>query len=257
MGQESERSSASGGWADAYRDKWKWDKTTWGTHCVDCYPTNCPHRVYVRDGRVVREEPSGHLETIEAGVPDMNPAGCQKGASWSQMLDGKERVLHPLRRAGERGEGRWERISWDEALTEIADVMLNAIEESGPESIVRIGTPGEGGTQAMTLAGGVFQRLGATSTDVQSEINDFNPGLYITFGRFDPAHSNDDWFHSELLLIWANNPAYGSIPWYHFIAEARYNGGEVVTIAPDYSPSAIHGDYFMPVRIAASSSMKG
>ena len=90
--------------------------------------------------------------------------------------------------------------------------------------------------------------LGATTTDVQSEINDFNPGLYITFGRFDPAHSNDDWFHSELLLIWANNPAYGSLPWYHFLAEARYNGSDVVTIAPDYSPSAIHADYHLPVR---------
>jgi DMSO reductase family type II enzyme molybdopterin subunit len=204
---------------------------------------------------VIREEPSGHFGTVEKGVPDMNPAGCQKGASWSQMLDGKERVLHPLRRAGERGEGRWDRVSWDEALTEIADAMLDAIEESGSQSIVRIGTPGEGGTQTMILAGGVFQRLGATSTDVQSEINDFNPGLYITFGRFDPAHSNDDWFRSELLLIWANNPAYGSIPWYHFLAEARYNGSEVVTIAPDYSPSAIHGDYFVPVRIGSDAAL--
>jgi hypothetical protein len=255
MGQRPEHPSTQGAWADQYRDKWKWDKVTWGSHCVDCYPTNCPYRVYSRNGRVIREEPSGHFGTVEKDVPDMNPAGCQKGASWSQMLDGKERILHPLRRAGERGEGRWNRVSWDEALTEIADAMLDAIEESGPQSIVRIGTPGEGGTQTMILGGGVFQRIGATSTDVQSEINDFNPGLYITFGRFDPAHSNDDWFRSELLLIWANNPAYGSIPWYHFLAEARYNGSEVVTIAPDYSPSAIHGDYFVPVRIGSDAAL--
>ena len=36
--------------ADAYRDKWRWDKVFWATHCVDCYPGNCPYRVYVRDG---------------------------------------------------------------------------------------------------------------------------------------------------------------------------------------------------------------
>jgi DMSO reductase family type II enzyme molybdopterin subunit len=204
---------------------------------------------------VLREEAAGDFETVEAGVPDMNPAGCQKGASWSQMLYGKERVLHPLRRSGERGEGRFERVSWDEALTEIADAMLDAIQESGPESIVRIGTPGEGGTQSMVLAGGVLNRLGVTSTDVQSEINDFNPGLYATFGRFDPCASNDDWFHSEQLLIWANNPAFSAIPWYHYIAEARYNGSEVVTIAPDYSPSAIHGDYFLPVRIGSDAAL--
>ncbi len=255
MAEQLEPPSTSGKWANGYRNRWKWDKMAWGTHCVDCYPTNCSYRVYVRDGRVVREEPAGNFQTIEEGVPDMNPSGCQKGAQWSQMLYGKERVLHPLRRTGERGEGRFERVSWDDALTEIADAMLDAIQESGPESIVRIGTPGEGGTQTMILAGAVFNRLGTTSTDVQSEINDFNPGLYITFGRFDPAHSNDDWFHSEQLLIWANNPAYGSIPWYHFIAEARYNGTEVVTIAPDYSPSAIHGDYFVPVRIGSDAAL--
>ena len=117
-------------WEDRYRSMWKWDKVTWGSHCVDCYPTNCPYRVYSRNGRVIREEPSGHFGTVEKDVPDMNPAGCQKGASWSQMLDGKERILHPLRRAGERGEGRWNRVSWDEALTEIADAMLERIVES-------------------------------------------------------------------------------------------------------------------------------
>ncbi len=255
MTQQSEQLDTSGAWADAYRDKWKWDKTAWGTHCVDCYPTNCAFRVYVRDGRVVREEQGGTFKTIEEGVPDMNPTGCQKGSSWSQMLYGKERVLHPLRRAGKRGEGRWKQVSWDEALTEIADAMLDAIQESGPQSIVRIGTPGEGGTQTISLAGNVLARLGATSTDVQSEINDWNPGLYATFGRFDPAASNDDWFHSELLIIWANNPAYSAIPFYHYIVEARYHGGEVATIAPDYSPSAIHGDYFVPVRIGSDAAL--
>jgi DMSO reductase family type II enzyme molybdopterin subunit len=251
----AEARTQSGAWADAYRKKWKWDKVAWGTHCVDCYPSNCPHRVYVRDGRVVREEQAGNFETVEAGVPDMNPAGCQKGASWSQTLYGQERILYPLRRVGERGEGNWKRVSWDEALTEIAEAMLDAIQECGAESIVRIGTPGEGGTQSTALAGSVLHRLGITSTDVQAEINDFNPGLYLTFGRFDPTPSQDDWFHSELLLIWANNPAYSAIPWYHYVVEARYNGSEVVTIAPDYSPSAIHGDWFVPVRIGSDAAL--
>ena len=259
MSQEESRRLKSGSmsqpWAEAYRERWKWDKIAWGTHCVDCYPSNCPYRVYVRDGKVVREEPGGTYEVVEEGVPDMNPSGCQKGAAWSQMLYGKERLLHPVRRAGERGEGKWEQVSWDEALTEIADAMLDAIQESGPESIVRIGTPGQGGTQSMVLGGGVLSRIGATHTDVQSEINDFNPGVYTTFGRFDPCPSNDDWFHSKLLLIWANNPAYSSIPTFHYIAEARYNGGEVVVIAPDYSPSAIHADYHLAVRIGSDAAL--
>ena len=67
-------------WEDRYRQRWRWDNVAWGSHCVDCYPGNCPYRVYSRDGKVVREEQAGDFATIEAGVPDMNPMGCQKGA---------------------------------------------------------------------------------------------------------------------------------------------------------------------------------
>src|SRR3990170_8684588 len=116
-------------WEDLYRQQWTWDKVAWGTHCVDCYPGNCPFRVYVKEGIVWREEQAGNFEVVEKGVPDMNPMGCQKGAGWSQLLYGKERILYPLKRAGERGEGKWKRISWDDALAEVADAVLDAIQE--------------------------------------------------------------------------------------------------------------------------------
>ncbi len=245
---QAKKSSDTGkSWEDSYREKWKWDRVAWGTHCVDCYPANCSYRVYVRDGKIVREEPSANYTTVEKGVPDMNPAGCQKGASWSQTLTDKNRVLYPMRRAGERGEGKWERISWDDALTAIADSILDAIKESGPRSITRIGSS-EGGIQSLALANHMFQRMGATVTDGQGELNDLNPGVYLTFGRLSSTPSVDDWFQSDLTIIWANNPAVSAIPYVHFINESRYRGCEVVTIAPDYSPSAIHSDQFIPVR---------
>jgi len=68
----------------------------------------------------------------------MNPMGCQKGASWSHCHYSPDRVTHPLNRVGKRGEGKFERVSWDEALTDIADAMLDAIEEQGPESILTL-----------------------------------------------------------------------------------------------------------------------
>ena len=71
-----------------YRDEWRWDRVVWGTHFVDCYPSNCPYRVYVRDGEVFVEEQRGTLPVIEKGVPDMNPMGCQKGAVWSRRTRG-------------------------------------------------------------------------------------------------------------------------------------------------------------------------
>ena len=241
-------------WEDVYRQQWRWDSVAWGTHCVDCYPGNCPYRVYVKDGLVWREEPAGTYATVEQGVPDMNPMGCQKGAMWSQMLYAKDRVLHPLKRAGERGQGKWKRISWDQALSEIADGIIDAIQEPGPESIINHSTSNGGFLAGITL-GPLIAKLGGLNTDVQGEINDFAPGIYMTFGKYNPVSSVDDWFQSELIFIWHRNPAYTAIPWYHFVAEARYKGAEVVTVAPDYNASAVHADRFVTVRPGTDAAL--
>jgi len=59
-------------------------------------------------------------------------------------------------------------------------------------------------------------------TDVNANINDFGPGLYLTFGKFNAMASADDWFHSEVIIITCANPVYTWITNYHFLAEARY-----------------------------------
>ena len=53
-----------------------WDRITFGTHCVNCAPSDCLFYVFVKDGKVVREEVAGVLEPVEPGVPDMNPLLC-------------------------------------------------------------------------------------------------------------------------------------------------------------------------------------
>jgi DMSO reductase family type II enzyme molybdopterin subunit len=241
----------TGQWADAYRKRWTWDKVTWGSHSVDCYPGGCPWRVYTKDGKVVREEQAGVFTPIEAGVPDMNPMGCQKGACWSDLLDAPDRVTQPLKRVGERGEGKFQPVSWDEALDDIADAMLDAIGDQGPESILTLMTPEFAASGARLFS----DALGTPTTDGNAEFQDFSPGFHLTFGLFNPVSTMDDWFLADLTLIWHANPVYTNIHWYHYVAESRYNGGEVVTIAPDYSPSAIHADYHVPVRIGTDAAL--
>ena len=241
-------------WEDLYRQQWKWDKVVWASHCIDCYPGNCPYRAYVRDGIVWFEEAAGVFPTVEPGVPDMNPMGCQKGTGWSRTLYGQERVLYPLKRVGERGSNKWKRVSWDAALTEVADSMLDAIEDQGPESIIALSGCNVGGG----VGGGrgrIMNMVGGLTTDLNSEMNDFAVGHYLTFGKFDPVSSVDDWFHSELIFITFANPAYTRIPHAHYIWEARYKGAEVVTIAPDFSPSAIHADYHLAIRPGTDAAL--
>jgi len=238
-------------WADRYRDKWKWDKVVWGSHAVDCYPGGCPFRVYVRDGKIIREEQSGTFDVIQKGVPDMNPMGCQKGACWGYIHYGPERVTQPLKRVGERGEGKFEPVSWDVALTDISDAMLDAIQDQGPESIITLMTPEPGAVPSRAY----LNVIGSPLTDGNAEFQDWSPGYYITWGKFNPVSSMDDWFLAELTLIWHCNPVYTNIHWFHYTTESRYNGGEVITIAPDYSPSTIHSDYHLPVRIGTDAAL--
>lgn len=237
-----------------YRGRWEWDEVRWASHCIDCYPGNCPMRVYIKDGKVVREESAAVFPTYEPGVPDMNPMGCQKGVAWSRMVKGEERVLYPLKRVGERGSGSWERVSWDQATTEIADKVLDAVLEVGGESII---APSGCNTPPAAVAGrgALLGTVGGLTTDVNAEMNDFAPGYYLTYGTFDPVSSIDDWFHSEVFIIWAGNPNYTRIPHIHFVNEARYKGTEVVVIAPDFSPSSIHADYYVPVKVGTDAAL--
>ena len=223
-----------------YRENMVWDSVHWGTHCVDCYPGGCPMRVFVKDGVIVREEPAGTLPAIDPAVPDYNPMGCMQGTCWSQSLNGPDRAQYPLKRVGERGEGKWQRITWDQALSEVADVLIDAIEDHGPRSIVREGTP-EASVGGPT--GRFFGLIGGQTMDLNAIISDFNGGVYATFGKSHVEGSADDWFHSELLVIWNSNPVYTRIPFYHFFTEARYNGAEIINVSPDVNASHTHADY--------------
>lgn len=238
--------------ASRYRDRWSWERSTFATHCLNCLAT-CPYRVYSKGGEILFEEPAAVFEQVQPGVPDMNPMSCQKGSAWSIQLDSPDRLLYPMRRKGERGSGEWERISWDEALTEVADALIEAIDFEGPESVVFEETV-EGGLLAQAAYLRFAGLLGATTLDANGLINDFPAGHHITFGKFSCASSVDDTFHSELILIWHSNPSYTSIPYAHYITEARYHGAEVVCIAPDYSPSALMADRFLPIRPATDAA---
>jgi DMSO reductase family type II enzyme molybdopterin subunit len=237
-----------------YRDRFKFDRVAWGSHCIDCYPGNCPYRVYVRDGKIAFEEQAGVFPVIEEGVPDMNPMGCQKGAGWSQTIAGGERVMHPLKRVGPRGAGRWEQVDWQQACDEIADGIIDGIQEQGPESMIALSGCNMS-TWGVTGRTRFFSLVGGITTDLNAEMNDFSPGHYLTYGKFDPVSSIDDWFHADVFFIWFSNPAYTRIPHQHYITEARYRGATVITVAPDYSPSAMHADYYLPVRPGSDAAL--
>ena len=123
--------------ADIYRERWRWDKVVKGTHILNCwYQRNCSFNLYVKDGLVLREEQSGEYPRTNPSVPDFNPRGCHNGACYSVQMYHPARIKYPLKRVGQRGEGKWERVSWDEALTDIADGLLDTLARDGPDTVI-------------------------------------------------------------------------------------------------------------------------
>ncbi len=241
---------------ELYRKKWTWDKIAKSTHFVNCwYQRNCSWNVYVKDGMVWREEQSATYEQINSEVPDYNPRGCQKGACYSQRMYDAGRLTHPLKRIGERGEGKWKRISWDEGLAEVAEKYIDALMEDGPGSITwDPGTANAGGAGS-TAPHRVGQILDTPLIDVNTDVGDHHPGAQTTVGKISFSGSMDDLFYSDLILIWGGNPVYTQIPNAHFINEARYNGADIVAIVPDYNASSIHADLWIGVNPGSDAAL--
>jgi DMSO reductase family type II enzyme molybdopterin subunit len=247
---------AYGDWRDVYRERLAWDRRVRCTHVVNCwYQRNCAWDVYVKDGVVLREEQAGSYPAVSPDIPDFNPRGCQKGACYSALMYAPDRITHPLRRVGPRGSGRWKRVSWDAALSEAADALLDAVTHGGPDAVVLE----PGGSLASSTWRAAVERLttmlDGVELDTNTELDDGQGGAAVTFGTPVCSRSADDFFHSDLILIWGANPVYTHIPNAHFLNEARYHGARVVTIAPDYSASAVHADLFVPVRPGSDAAL--
>ncbi len=243
-------------WEDLYRKKWTWDRIAKGTHYVNCwYQRGCNWNVYVKDGVVFREEQAATYERTNAAVPDFNPRGCQKGACYSHRMYDPDRLKYPLKRVGERGEGKWQRVGWDEALRDIAETVLEVLQEHGPGAVYwDLGTAATNGCHGLGLFR-TTQLLDTPFLDMNAEIGDHHPGAAATCGKIGFASSGDDCFYSDVILIWGGNPVYTQIPNAHFFTEARYRGARVICIAPDYNASAIHADLWVPVNIGTDAAL--
>jgi DMSO reductase family type II enzyme molybdopterin subunit len=244
-----------GRWEDLMRRKWTWDRVVRGTHGTNC-TGNCAFNVYVKNGLVWREEQQGEYGRSGADVPDYGPRGCQKGLRHAKYMYGPQRILYPMKRVGERGKGQWQRLSWEQALTEIADRFIDYSVAHGPRSISF-----DLGTQ-MVLKRSSFAALGrfATITGVElpeafAGVGDLPTGVHMTVGNPLLGDSMAAIFKSRCCLIWFCNPAVTRIPDAHFFWEARYNGTNVIAISPEFTPTAMHASKWVNPRPGTDAAL--
>ncbi len=229
---------------DIYRNKWTWDRVVRGTHGTNCAGT-CAFNIFVRNGIVWREEQQGAYEA-SGDAPDYGPRGCQKGLCHSKYMYGEQRVLYPMKRRGERGEGKWERISWRQATEEIADRFIDVSLKYGPESI----SFGSGTQMTVKMASAAslmrFANItGVTVPEFFSGVGDLHTGVYTTLGQVFASDTMAAIYKSKYVLVWMSNPAVTRLPDAHFFWEARYNGTTIVAVSPEFTATATHSDLWL------------
>ncbi|MDK9720946.1 MAG: molybdopterin-dependent oxidoreductase [Rhodospirillales bacterium] len=237
-------------WEDAYRQEFldtRGDAQGFAFHCSNCQG-NCAWRVFAKDGRVTREEQAAAYPPLNPRIPDANPRGCNKGIVHSKEMYQGDRLLHPMKRVGARGEGKWRRIAWDEALAEIAAGTLDTVTRHGLGALMVYCGTGilSQGRRAGPLRLGSL--LGAQRLYPASAVGDMFTGASLAYGLATVGHSLDAWFECDTILLWGINPLVTRIPDAHYITEARYNGANIYAISPDYSPSAKASTQWVSVK---------
>ncbi|MEU6040094.1 molybdopterin oxidoreductase family protein [Actinomadura sp. NPDC047616] len=203
---------------------------------LDC-PDDCSWVVTVRDGEAVglRGNPDH---------PYTRGALCTKVNRWLERAGDADRIRYPLRRTGRKGEGRFERISWDEALDEIATRLDHVVRGHGGEAIWPYwGTGTLGYVQGLEGTAGrrFFNVLGASAHDANICSSAGSSGLKCTIGSsagMDP----EDLAHARLVLLWGTNPLTSGHHVWKFVQAARREGAYVVAIDPVATRTARQAD---------------
>src|SRR5205085_544790 len=191
----------------------------------DC-PDTCALLVTVENGRAVDI----------AGAPDHPTTRgtlCTKVARYLERTYSSERLLHPLRRVGPKGSGRFERISWDDALDAIAERFREiAASSDGPQAILPYSYAGTMGlVQSSSMDRRFFHTLGASLLDRTICSMAGTVGMRMTVGANIGADS-EGVPQSDLILLWGTNTLTANPHLWPFILKARENGAKIICIDP-------------------------
>ena len=207
---------------------------------LDC-PDSCSLSVTIQDGRITSIDGS-HANPVTDGYI------CAKVRRFGERVYGADRLRHPAVRKGPRGGGRFERVSWDDALNLIARHMREASETWGGESILPYCYGGSNGLLTQdTSDATLFRRLGASRlarTVCAAPTGAANGALY---GKM-PSVTYEDYPEARLIIVWGCNPSASGIHMVPYIREAQRRGARLVVVDPRTTPLAKQADLHLAVR---------
>lgn len=228
------------------------------TSCHGCIQM-CPAVAYLKDGVVVRLEG-------DPDAPVSRGSLCIKGLNQLHTMYSPRRVLHPLRRAGERGENKWEVISWDEAVEEAATHICDAIDKYGPYAF--FASVGGGGSYSFMEAMTLPMAFGSPTVFEPGCAQCYLPRWSLSklfYGGNDQSIADNavqeifrtgDDNKAEVVVLWGAQPSVSQTAESgRGMAELRAKGVKTIVVDPNFSPDAVKADVWLPVRPATDTGL--
>lgn len=206
----------------------------------DC-PDGCAMLVTVSGGRATEVRGDPEHPFTRGGL-------CVKVNNYVDKVYSPDRLLFPMRRSGPKGSGRFERVTWDDALDEIAGRFREAIATHGAEAIMPVSYLGtQGALNGLNVGDPFFNRLGATIAERTYCDSGSCTAYTMTVGPtagVDP----ESLVHSRYIVIWACNMVSTNLHQWPFVLEAQRRGAKVVVIDPVRHRTAQRADWYLPIR---------
>ncbi len=275
-------------WESFYRDRWQHDKVVRSTHGVNC-TGSCSWNVYVKDGLITWESQAVDYPTTGPDMPDHEPRGCPRGASFSWYTYSPLRVKYPYVRGSllefyrqelasgkdpveawaavvddperrrtytsQRGKGGFIRAGWDEVAQLIAAAHVHTIKRYGPDRVVGF-SPIPAMSMVSYAAGTRFLSLiGGVVLSFYDWYADLPPASPQVWGDQTDVPESADWWNASYLIVWGTNLPITRTPDAHFMTEARYRGQKVVVVSPDYSDHTKFADQWLPAQPGTDAAM--
>ena len=271
-----------------YRDRWSHDKVVRSTHGVNC-TGSCSWKVYVKDGIITWESQQTDYPTTGPDRPEYEPRGCPRGAAFSWYTYSPTRVRYPYGRGvllemyreakarlGDpveafreistdpekrrryqqaRGKGGLVRMTWAEAVEIAAASYVNTIKNYGPDRCVSF-SPIPAMSMVSHAIGTRFNHLiGGAMTSFYDWYADLPVASPQVFGDQTDVPESGDWWDSTYLMMWGSNIPVTRTPDAHWMAEVRYRGTKVVTVAPDYADNVKFADEWLPAQAGTDGAL--
>lgn len=255
-------------WENGYRQRWQFDKIVRSTHGVNC-TGSCSWKIYVKNGLVTWETQQTDYPRTRPDLPNHEPRGCPRGASYSWYMYSANRLKYPKVRKpllklwrearaqyadpveawgsivsdpakteqykSKRGLGGFVRSSWNEINEIIAAANVYTAKTFGPDRIIGF-SPIPAMSMVSYAAGSRYLSLiGGVCLSFYDWYCDLPPASPMVWGEQTDVPEAADWYNSNYIIAWGSNVPQTRTPDAHFFTEVRYKGTKTVAITPDYA----------------------